>query len=172
MLDAHLRPLIDPPLNAAGRWLAKIGIGADAITLSGFIAGIGAAIVIANGAFIVGAVLIALNRIADGLDGAVARATTKTDRGGYLDIVFDFIFYGAVPLGFVLADPAANAIAGAVLLFVFYANGASFLAFAIMNKSAPPTKCDTPMTCSVLKYLSANGPTISGVIMEPIGIQP
>ncbi|MCC2113712.1 MAG: CDP-alcohol phosphatidyltransferase family protein, partial [Hyphomicrobiales bacterium] len=73
MLDAHLRPLIDPPLNAAGRWLAKIGIGADAITLSGFIAGIGAAIVIANGAFIVGAVLIALNRIADGLDGAVAR---------------------------------------------------------------------------------------------------
>ncbi|MCC2113690.1 MAG: CDP-alcohol phosphatidyltransferase family protein, partial [Hyphomicrobiales bacterium] len=67
-----------------------------------------------------------------GLDGAVARATTKTDRGGYLDIVFDFIFYGAVPLGFVLADPAANAIAGAVLLFVFYANGASFLAFAIM----------------------------------------
>ncbi len=132
MLDAYLRPLIDRPLNAAGRGLAKAGIGADTVTLAGFAAGMAAAIAIANGAFALGAVLIVLNRLADGLDGAVARATVKTDRGGYLDIVLDFIFYGAVPLGFIFADPAQNAVPGAVLLFVFYANGASFLAFAIM----------------------------------------
>ena len=62
----------------------------------------------------------------------MARATEKTDRGGFLDIVLDFAFYGLIPLGFVIADPAANAVAGATLLFSFYVNGASFLAYAIM----------------------------------------
>ena len=52
-----------------------------------------------------------MSRLFDGLDGAVARASTKTDRGGFLDIVLDFAFYGAIPLGFVLADPAGNAVA-------------------------------------------------------------
>ena len=132
MFDARLRPLIDPPLNAAGKRLAALGITADQVTITGFVVGIGAAVAIAFSQFLLGAVLIAVNRIADGLDGAVARATRKTDRGGYLDIVLDFAFYGAVPLGFIIADPAANAVAGAVLLLAFYVNGASFLSFAIM----------------------------------------
>jgi hypothetical protein len=46
--------------------------------------------------------------------------------------VLDFAFYGLIPLAFVIAEPERNAVAGAVLLFAFYANGASFLAFAIM----------------------------------------
>ena len=46
--------------------------------------------------------------------------------------MLDFLFYGAVPIGFVLADPPANAVAGAVLVFSFYVNGASFLAYAVM----------------------------------------
>jgi phosphatidylglycerophosphate synthase len=62
----------------------------------------------------------------------VARATRRSDFGGYLDIVADFLFYGAVPVGFVLLDPEANGMAGAVLLLSFYANGASFLGFAIL----------------------------------------
>ncbi len=76
--------------------------------------------------------LLLLSRLCDGLDGAVARHTQKTDRGGFLDIVLDFAFYGVIPLGFVVAEPAQNAVAGAVLLFAFYVNGASFLAYAIM----------------------------------------
>jgi phosphatidylglycerophosphate synthase len=66
----------------------------------------------------------------DGLDGAVARATRPTDRGGFLDITLDFIVYGAVPLAFALRDPGVNGLPAAVLLAAFYANGASFLAFA------------------------------------------
>ena len=73
-----------------------------------------------------------LGRVMDGLDGAVARATQKTDFGGFLDIVSDFVFYGAIPLAFVLRDPAENGVAGAFLLFTFYVNGASFLAYATM----------------------------------------
>lgn len=72
------------------------------------------------------------SRLCDGLDGAVARASVKTDRGGFLDIVLDFAFYGAIPLAFAIAEPEKNALAAAVLLFAFYANGASFLGYAVM----------------------------------------
>ena len=75
-------------------------------------------------------VLFIANRVLDGLDGAVARASVRTDRGGFLDIVLDFAVYGAVPLAFALRDPAQNAVPAAVLLFAFYVNGASVLAFA------------------------------------------
>lgn len=132
MLDAAIRRRIDPPLDAAGRWLARRGIGADAITVGGFALGIAAAVAIAAGAIGVGLALVLANRLSDGLDGAVARATRRTDRGGFLDIVLDFAFYAAVPLGFAILDPARNALAAAVLLASFCANGAAFLAFALM----------------------------------------
>lgn len=132
MLDAALRKLIDPPLDAAGRRLAALGVGADAVTLSGLVAGLGAAAAVWAGRFDLGLTLVLLSRLADGLDGAVARATRRSDFGGYLDIVADFLFYGALPLAFVLHDPAANAAAGAFLLTSFYVNGTSFLGYAIL----------------------------------------
>lgn len=132
MLDTRLRPLIDPPLNAAGRQLAHAGVTADAVTIAGFGLGMAAALAIAAGRTDVGLALFLLGRLADGLDCAVARATIKTDRGGYLDIVLDFILYGAIPLAFAIADPARNALPAAVLLMSFFANGTTFLAYAIM----------------------------------------
>ncbi|MBD8893150.1 CDP-alcohol phosphatidyltransferase family protein [Roseibium litorale] len=132
MFDARLRPVIDPPLNRAGRELARLGIPANGITLGGFVVGLAAAGMIAGGLFLAGGLLICLNRLADGLDGAVARASRKTDLGGYLDITLDFFFYGSIPLAFAWSDPAANALAATALLASFYANGSAFLAFAIM----------------------------------------
>lgn len=133
MLDAHLRPLIDRPLNMAGRWLAKAGIGADEITLAGFVAGMTGAAAILLGQFTAALVLILAGRVLDGLDGAVARATRLSDRGGFLDITLDFIFYGAVPLAFAAYDPWRNALPAACLIASFYANGAAFLAYGIMQ---------------------------------------
>ncbi|MEO1798032.1 MAG: CDP-alcohol phosphatidyltransferase family protein [Pseudomonadota bacterium] len=132
MFDGRLRPLIDPPLNSAGRSLARSGITADGVTLAGLAVGLLAAVAIASQAFILGLILILASRLADGLDGAVARATQKTDFGGYLDITCDFLFYGAIPMAFVWADPTANAAAGAWLLTSFYFNGATFLGYAIL----------------------------------------
>jgi phosphatidylglycerophosphate synthase len=131
MFDAKLRPLIDPPLNAVGRWLARAGIGANAVTLTGIVLGIGAGVAAARADYDLALVLILANRLLDGLDGAVARATQLSDFGGYLDIVGDFIFYAAVPLGFGLAAPA-NQVAALVLLASFILTGISFLAFATM----------------------------------------
>ena len=132
MLDGVLKKRIDPPIAFLAAMLCRQGIGADAVTAAGLVLGLAAAAAIAFGQLWLGLVLILLSRLADGLDGAVARLTRLTDRGGYLDIVFDYIFYGAIPLAFAVLDPAANALAAAVLLTSFYANGASFLAFAVM----------------------------------------
>lgn len=132
MFDAQIRPLIDPPLNRLGQGLARVGVGADTVTLVGLGLGLLSAVLIAVGTPGLALVPLLLSRIADGLDGAVARATRKTDFGGYLDITSDFLFYGAVPLAFVLADTAKNGAAGAFLLTSFYINGASFLGYAIL----------------------------------------
>ena len=101
------------------------------MTVIGFVIGMGALPALALNAPTVALILIALNRVADGLDGAIARATQKTDFGAYLDIVLDFIFYAAVILGFALLD-RENAIAAAFLIASFIGTGASFLAFAII----------------------------------------
>lgn len=131
MLDARLRPLIDPPLNAVGRFLAGLGIGANAVTLGGIVTGLATGLALSQGNYSLGLSLIVLNRLLDGLDGAVARATRLTDFGGYLDILGDFVFYTAVPLGFGLADPSAR-LAVMILLAMFTLTGISFLAFATM----------------------------------------
>lgn len=132
MLDGWGRRKLDPLLNRIAAGVARGGIGADAVTLAGCGIGLAAAALVAVGWFGTAFVLIVLSRLADGVDGAVARINGPTDLGGFLDIVLDFVFYGAVPLGFVLFDPVANGVAGAVLLFAFYVNGASFLTFAVM----------------------------------------
>lgn len=132
MLDGHLRKRLDPWLDRAGQRLAVRGIGADTVTIMGFVIGLAAGIAIVLDAYVWAFVLIGLSRICDGLDGAVARATRKTDFGGFLDIVLDFAFYGLIPFAFILADPYENGVAGGLLLLSFYVNGASFLAFSIM----------------------------------------
>lgn len=130
MLDGWVRRRIDPSLDRVGRSLAQAGIPADAVTMLGLGAGLGAALMIGLRLDVAALILFGLNRLLDGLDGAVARASQRTDRGGFLDIVFDFAVYGAVPTAFALREPADFAAPAAVLLFSFYVNGASFLAFA------------------------------------------
>lgn len=131
MLDTRLRPWIDPLLDRLGRPLAMAGIRADHVTLLGFAIGLGAVPALASGACGIALALILLSRLLDGIDGAVARASAPTDFGGFLDIVCDFVFYAAVPLGFALADPA-NALPALFLVVSFVGTGASFLAYAAL----------------------------------------
>jgi phosphatidylglycerophosphate synthase len=130
MLDGVMRRIIDPSLGKLGEALARRGIGADQVTLVGFVLGMACSAAIVLRFDMLALALLAAGRMADGLDGAVARASRMTDRGGFLDITCDFIFYGSVPLAFALREPALCAMPSAVLLAAFYANGASFLAFS------------------------------------------
>ena len=131
MLDAKLRPLIDPPLGLLGRALAGIGISANMLTLGGLALGLGGAVAVAFGELWLGLALILANRLLDGLDGAVARVRGPTQLGGYFDIVADFAFYVSVPLGFgILASE--NTLPALVLVASFVLTGVSFLAFAVI----------------------------------------
>ncbi len=123
---------MDPSLNAMGRQLARLGCTANGMTIAGLLIGLSAALLIYMGHPWLALIPLILSRLADGLDGAVARATQKTDFGGYFDISADFLFYGSVPFAFVLMSPAENGSAGAFLLASFYFNGTSFLGYAIL----------------------------------------
>ena len=132
MFDRAANAALMPLLMAGARALARAGIGADALTLTGFAIGMAGAAAIVLQAHSLGLVLLLASRLADGLDGPLARLTQATDRGAYLDITLDFLFYASVPLAFALADPLANALPAAVLLAAFIGTGSSFLAFAAL----------------------------------------
>jgi phosphatidylglycerophosphate synthase len=132
MFDRLATRLIRPTVDALAAPLAHAGVQANTVSCVGLGLGLGAALLIANGFFALGGVLIVLSRACDALDGAIARQTQATDLGGFLDIVFDFVFYASIPLAFALADPTHNALAAAVLLAAFVGTGSSFLAFAVI----------------------------------------
>lgn len=131
MLDSHIRTFIDPVLSKLGTRAVQQGFTANQVTWTGF--GIGLLVIpaIIMDWYLLALLLVLVNRLFDGLDGAVARVLGKTDLGGYLDIVLDFIFYSAVVFAFCLAQPE-SAIYGAFLIFSFIGTGTSFLAFAVM----------------------------------------
>jgi phosphatidylglycerophosphate synthase len=132
MLDKFITPVIKPLLTPIVVGLDKRGITADQLTVVGFIIGLIAVPLIAFQLWYGALAAIVLNRMFDGLDGALARhANQSSSAGGFLDITLDFLFYAAIPFGFILANPAENAVAGAFLLATFIGTGSSFLAFAI-----------------------------------------
>jgi hypothetical protein len=96
VLDARLRRVIDPARSRAGAALARLGVGANAVTVGGFLVGVAAWAALAATAYPLALALILANRVADGLDGALARQHGLTDLGGYLDIVLDSFFYAGV----------------------------------------------------------------------------
>ncbi|MBL0094459.1 MAG: CDP-alcohol phosphatidyltransferase family protein [Piscinibacter sp.] len=132
MLDRYALALLRPAMQAGAHGLARLGLSADQASWIGFGIGVAGALCIARQQFVAGLVLLLASRVFDGLDGALARLTQPTDRGAFLDITLDFLFYASIPLAFALADPAANALAAAVLLAAFVGTGSTFLAYAAL----------------------------------------
>jgi phosphatidylglycerophosphate synthase len=132
MLDRLAIRILRPGLEHAARLLQRTGLQADHVTLFGFALGIAAAVAIALRHFEWGLALLLASRVCDGLDGALARLTAPTDRGGFLDITLDFLFYASIPLAFAVADPGANALAAAALLAAFIGTATTFLAFSAL----------------------------------------
>lgn len=132
MIDRFALNLLRPVIVEAARKVAGLGITADQVTLIGFGFGMIAALLIGLGHTWIAILPLLANRALDGLDGALARLSTATDRGAFLDIGLDFVFYAAVPLAFAFCDPVSNPLPAAVLLASFLGTGTSFLAFAVI----------------------------------------
>lgn len=142
MLDRHAVNVIKWPLDFIADLVCRREITANQITVIGFIIGLLAFPAIVLHQYEWGLAFIILNRIFDGLDGAVARRKGISDCGGFLDITLDFLFYSLIPFAFVIASPEQNAVAGAFLIFSFIGTGSSFLSFAVM---ASKRKIDSPV---------------------------
>jgi phosphatidylglycerophosphate synthase len=131
VLDPLFIRLLKEPLARGADRLAARGATANQVTWVGFALGLLGAGAVAGGLYWLAVPLLALNRLADGLDGALARLSSPTDFGAYLDIVLDFMIYTAVAGAFAVADPE-NVVPAVVLVTSFMGTGASFLAFAVI----------------------------------------
>ena len=132
MLDRYSLRILKPLLGSLAGFLHQKGIRADQVTIVSFALGLLAVVLIVRHHYLLGAAFILLNRLGDGIDGPLARLDGATDRGAFLDICLDFLFYSAVVLGFALAEPDRNSLAASFLIFSFVGTGSSFLAYAIM----------------------------------------
>ena len=130
MLDRYIVPVLKPRLARVASQLQRMGISADHVTVAGFVLGLACVLMLSFGQFAVALLLLLINRIADGVDGELARLSQPSDGGAYLDITLDFIFYALFPLGFAFYAPQTNALPAAVLIASFVGTGASFLAFS------------------------------------------
>jgi phosphatidylglycerophosphate synthase len=104
-------------------------VKAGTVTAAAFIVGVGACVAAGFALWTLALGLWLVNRVLDGLDGPVARATAPTDRGGYLDVLSDFTVYGGFVVAMAIAVPDARLACG-VLLFTFYVSGTALLALS------------------------------------------
>ena len=142
MIDAKLNNLLRPYLSFLAKIIIKLNISANIITFSGFFFGLCCFYSIINFYYMGAFLFLVLNRICDGLDGAVARLLGPTDIGAFYDITLDFIFYSLFPIAFIFVD-IKNAYAICFLLLSFVSTQTTFLAsawFIEKNKILVSTK--------------------------------
>lgn len=90
MFDKRCRTGVEKGLRPVGSGLGKVGITADQLTALGVLISVGAALAVASGHPLVGALLLGASAIPDLLDGAVAKAQgTSSPRGAFFDSVSD-----------------------------------------------------------------------------------
>ncbi|KGH45342.1 membrane protein [Modestobacter caceresii] len=139
MLDGPVRRVLEPPLGRLAAVIDRPWVTPDRITAAGLVLGLGSAGAAASQEWAAALVLWLLSRLADGLDGPLARrrqartGAPDAGAGGFFDITADFTVYGTTVLG--VAVGTAGVGDGPwwpflLVLLAYYLNGAAFLAFS------------------------------------------
>ncbi len=161
MFDARLRPLLDGPLSRTAAALDRPAVTPDRLTLLGLVLGLGCAVASALAWWPAAVVLWLLSRLADGLDGPLARRRGPRDAGagGFLDITCEFVVYGATVVGVGLG--AGGPLWPFLLvLLAYYVNGTAFLAFSSIAERAG-RRIDDGRSLSFLGGLAEGAETIA-----------
>ncbi len=169
MFDDYLRRHLERPLARVAKVIDRIGVSADQITAAGLILGLGSAAAAAATWWGLSLTLWLVSRLADGLDGPVARVRRSRDpsrsdagAGGFFDITADFIVYGSTVVGVAVGVTAAY---GApwwpflLVLLAYYINGTAFLAFSSIAERSRRT-LDDGRSLSFLGGLAEGAETI------------
>ena len=151
MMDAPLRRILKKPLSGIAAALDVRWITPDGLTLAGLVIGVTSAVLAAVQWWPLALVAWLASRLLDGLDGTLARRRKGTvpgtsEAGGFLDIVSDFVVYGATVLG--IAIGATTAFSAPwwpflLVMFSYYLNGTAFLAFSSIAERTRRTTSDT-----------------------------
>lgn len=149
MLDSTARAVLDAPLARAAALLDRPGVTPDRLTGANLVLGLASAGAAAAQWWVPALVLWLACRLADGLDGPLARrrramASPPTPpgdagAGGFFDITADFVVYGAGVVGVAVGATAgygASWLPFLVVLLAYYVNGAAFLAFSSIAERA------------------------------------
>ncbi len=143
MFDVRLRRLLDPSLTRGAMVLDRTWITPARLTAAGLVLGLGSAVTAGVGWWAISAGLWLVSRLADGLDGPLARLRTARGQGdsgagGFFDITADFTVYGATVVGVAIGAGGAQWPFLLVLL-AYYVNGAAFLAFSSIAERSGAT---------------------------------
>jgi len=148
MLDSRVRRLIDGPLARAAQAIDRPWVTPDRLTVAGLALGLGSAVAAGLTLWWPALALWLVSRVLDGLDGSLARrrravsaqgdadpgsGAAPSEAGGFLDIVCDFVVYGATVFGVAVGASAAFDAPWwpfALVLLTYYVNGTAFLAFS------------------------------------------
>lgn len=169
MFDNYLRRHLERPLARVAERGAQVGLTANRLTTVGLVLGLGSAAAAAATWWWVSLALWILSRLADGLDGPVARVRRSRDpdesdfgAGGFFDITADFLVYGATVVGVAFGATTAH---GApwwpflLVLLAYYINGTAFLAFSSIAERSGRT-LDDGRSLSFLGGLAEGAETI------------
>lgn len=139
MFDAALRPRIAPILDRMASAMDRPWITPDRLTGLNLVLGLASAGLAAAQWWLPALAAWLLCRLADGLDGPLARLRRRRSgkedpgRGGFWDISADFVVYGATVVGVGIGTTSAFGapwLPFLMVLFAYYINGAVFLAFS------------------------------------------
>ena len=131
MFDPIFSRILKAPMARGAEALMERHITATQVTLAGFAAAVLCATAVAYGYYVIGLVFLIVNRLADGMDGALARMTHPTDFGAYLDMVLDFVAFTAIAGSFAAGRPD-HAIAAVVVAASLMGLASTFLGFAVI----------------------------------------
>jgi phosphatidylglycerophosphate synthase len=134
MLDSTMRAALTAPLDRMAAVLDRAGITPDRLTVVGLALGLAGAASAAGELWWAALAGWLGSRLADGLDGPLARRRSRrggpdAGAGGFLDITADFAVYGAFVVG-VGIGWGGSLLPFLAVLLAYYVNGAAFLAFS------------------------------------------
>lgn len=140
MIDASARRALSRPLEWFAGLIDLPWITPNRLTVLGMLVGLSSAALAGFQLWLPALLAWLLSRVLDGLDGTLARRRRRgqsparqSEVGGFLDIVADFVVYGATVMGVAIG---ASSGFGApwwpfmLVLLAYYINGTAFLAFS------------------------------------------
>lgn len=168
MIDNYLRRRLEGPLDRCAGLLDVAAISPDRVTAAGLVLGLGSALSAGLQLWWLALVLWLASRLADGLDGPLARRRARaggpnSGAGGFFDITADFTVYGATVVGVAVGVTSGYDAPWwpfLLVLLAYYINGTAFLAFSSIAERTD-RKIDDGRTLSFLGGVAEGAETIA-----------